>query len=259
MAEGINESISENITVNVTPTFISAIVERYSVFTNSLPDWTQQFLNLFLMVLLILIYMIFVWNFYRFISRKDIIKLDLRKYNYSEHPLFAKLFAGILYFIEYVLILPLLIFFWFTVLAFFLLLLAESLELSAIITITAVLVSVIRMSSYYKEGLSSEIAKLFPFTLLAFSILNPNFFDFERIIGHFSQLSEFLNSIFIYFLFIILLEIILRFFDFIFSLVDVSNKSKVREEAKQVNGNSDEKYYNMMEDQEQIDKTIRDF
>ena len=82
----------------------------------------------------------------------------------------------------------------------------------------AIIVAVVRLSCYYKEDLAKDLAKLLPFTLLAIALLNQNFFDLEKILNNISALPSFFNKIIIYLALIIALEIILRFFDFIFSL-----------------------------------------
>lgn len=80
----------------------------------------------------------------------------------------------------------------------------------------------IRILSYYKENLSQEIAKLLPFNLLAVAILNPNTFSqtqyLEKIIENISSIPSAFGEISYYLFFIIIIELVLRFFDFIFSL-----------------------------------------
>ena len=76
------------------------------------------------------------------------------------------------------------------------------------------------MTSYipkYGQEVAQEIAKIIPFTLLAVFLLNPQFFDFSRVVGHFAQLPSLFSNILVYLSFIIILEIILRAFDMIFS------------------------------------------
>ena len=85
------------------------------------------------------------------------------------------------------------------------------------------------MTSYYKEDLARELAKMLPFNLLAIAMLTQGIFNFERIIGNFSQLSVFFNEIIIYLLFIVFLEIIMRFFDFIFSLLGLEKEGEEKE------------------------------
>ena len=124
---------------------------------------------------------------------------------------------------------PFLIFFWFSIFTLFLIFLTENLEISSLLLISAVIISTIRMTSYYKEDLAKDLAKLIPFTLLAVSILNPKFFSIERIFNQFAELPNFFNEIFIYLIFIIILEMILRFFDFIFSLFELEKEKEVKE------------------------------
>lgn len=221
MAEMINE-------------FGSVLIDTYAYITSLLPLWAGKFIGLFLLVLLIVIYSVFIWNFYRFIATKNILELNLNKYNRSEHPVYAKLLAGLFYFLEYILILPFLIFFWFSIFTIFLIFLTDDISLDALLIISATVIASIRMVSYYKENLAKDLAKLLPFTLLAVSILNPNFFDINRIFSHLSEISGFFNEIIIYLVFIISLEIILRFFDFVFSLFGINDSDVTEDEEKVV-------------------------
>ena len=214
----------------------TTLSETYNLFVSSLPLFFQNFLNLLLIVLLVVAFSIFIWKFYRFISTKNLIQLNLNQYNRAEHPILAKLLAGAFYFFEYIIIMPFLIFFWFSMFTLFLIFLTESLEISSLILISAVIVAAIRMTSYYKEDLAKDLAKLIPFTLLAVSILNPKFFSIERIFNQFAELPNFFNEIFVYLIFIIILEIILRFFDFIFSLFGLE-EIEIEEDEKIQNQN----------------------
>ncbi len=214
----------------------TGLLEMYNLFVSTMPSWAQNFISLFLLVLLIVLYSVFIWKFYRFIATKNILGLNLNKYNTTTHPFFTKLLAGTLYFIEYILILPFLIFFWFAIFTLFLIFLTEGLEINALLLISVGIIGAIRMITYipkYGESLAKDLAKLLPFTLLAISILNPGFFNIERIFRHFSELSGFFNEIIIYLVFIITLEIILRFFDFIFSLFGLEEVQATEEEIKE--------------------------
>ncbi len=202
-------------------------LDVYNSFTATLPSWGQDFITLFFLAVLIAFYAWFIWKFYRFIATKNILDLNLNKYNTSEHPFFTKLLAGVFYLLEYIIILPFLIFFWFGVFTLFLILLTENIELSNLLIISASAIAAIRLTSYipkYGEKLAKEIAKLLPFTLLAVSVLNPNFFSVERVLTHLNSLPGFFNQIVVYLGFIILLEIVLRFFDFIFSLFGLEDE-----------------------------------
>ena len=211
----------------------SQLTEAYIGFISSLPLFFQNFFNLFFLALLIMIYAVFIWKFYRFIGTKNIFNLNLNKYNTAKHPSIAKLIAGFFYLLEYIILLPVIIFFWFSTFTIFLIFLTEDLKLIAILTISVTIIAAIRMCSYipnYGENIAKEIAKLLPLTLLAVSIVKSGFFDFERIIGQLSQIPGFFDVILNYLLFIIILEIILRVFEFIFSFLNLETETKKEEE-----------------------------
>lgn len=208
------------------------LLEVYNLFISGLPPFIQNFIGLFLIVLLIVAYSIFVWKFYRSISTKNIIELDLNQYNRLKHPFLTKLLAGAFYFFEYLIIMPILIFIWLSVFTLLLIFLTENLEISALLIISATIIAAIRMASYYKEELARDLAKLIPFTFLAVSILNPGFFSIERIFNQFAELPNFFSKIFIYLIFIIILEMILRFFDFIFSLFRLNEEQEIKDKIE---------------------------
>jgi hypothetical protein len=218
----------------VIETFTNTITTAYNEFLTSLPNWAQNFMNLFLLVLLVFLYAMFIWKFYRFIATKNIFGLDLNKYNHSDSPTITKILAGGFYFLEYLIILPFVIFFGFAIFTIFLIFLTDSLEVSTLLTISAVIIAVIRMSCYYNENLAKDLAKLLPFTLLAISLVNPNFFDFNRILGNITELPSFFNKIIIYLAFIIGLEIVLRLFDFIFSLFGLEDAGEAKEDIEEI-------------------------
>ncbi len=218
--------------MTVIETFTTTIGNSYNAFLTSLPTWAQSFMNLFLLIVLVFIYAVFIWKFYKFIATKNIFGLDLNKYNKTDNPTLTKLLAGGFYFLEYLVILPFVVFFGFAIFTIFLLFLTENLEVSALLTISAVIIAVIRMACYYKEDLAKDLAKLLPFTLLAISLVNPNFLDFNRILGNIAQLPSFFNQIIIYLAFIVLLEIVLRFFDFIFSLFGIEEPNSESQDAE---------------------------
>ena len=206
----------------------------YNSIISLLPLFAQKFINLFLIVLMIFLYSVFVWKLYRILARKDVIKLDLRQYNRSEHAFWVKTLAVFFYIIEYIIIMPIVIFIGFAVFTLFLIFLTENLEIGSLLIISAAIIAAIRMASYYHEELAKDLAKLFPFTLLAISILNPNFFSIERVFNQFQAIPGFFNEILIYLIFIISLEIILRIIDSIFSRFNIK-EDVVEEETEETN------------------------
>jgi len=128
-----------------------------------------------------------------------------------------------------VIILPFLVFFWFAILAIFLILLSKEQTVQNILLISSAVVASVRMTSYYKEDLSRDLAKMFPFTILVVFLLSPNFFSLPQVISKFLQIPLLLQNILYYLVFIIGLEIILRFFEMIFS---IGKTEEIEEESE---------------------------
>src|SRR3989344_6351442 len=106
------------------------LVETYNEFINFFPGYIGASLNLLILVLLIVLYAIFIWKFYRFISTKNLLGLDLNKYNKSENSFSTKILAGALYFLEYLVIIPFIIFIVYVILTFFLMILSQNSDIT---------------------------------------------------------------------------------------------------------------------------------
>lgn len=195
----------------------SKLLTDYNDFSKSLPDNISILINILLLTIFVVVYCVFVWNFYKFMSKKDIIKLNLSQYNTTNHPGTYKFLAFILYIIEYLFLFPVLIFFWFSVFTIFLILLTETLTVSELLLISATAVATVRILSYYHKSLSEDVAKLIPLTLLVISITTQNFFSIERIITQISEMPLFFHKVLFYLAFIVVLEFILRMLDLLVS------------------------------------------
>lgn len=138
-----------------------------------------------LFVIGIAIYALFVWYFYRYISKRDLFPKFFYILEKDEAPSKAKvaIFATI-YFVSF----PILIFLWFTVLAFFVYLIGEEMPMFLAIFVSMAIIAVVRILSYYREEASKEIAKMIPYAILAFFLTSaavyedPHFFT-EKDIG----------------------------------------------------------------------------
>ncbi len=219
-------------------TLSSSITQAYIDFLALFPSYIQSFINMFLLIVLIVIYAVLIWKFYRFIGKKNIIELNLNKYNRSKNTFSTKLLAGILFLIEYIIILPIIIFIGFIAFGSFLTILSSDLDVQTIIFLTVIIVGAIRMIAYvpkYGQDVAQEVAKIIPLTLLSVFILNPSFFEFSRVVEHIGQVPLFIENIFLYLVFIIILEFVLRFFDLVFvalGLVDEKPDAEKREEIE---------------------------
>ncbi len=205
------------------------LLDAYNSLTVALPPSIREFVSFILIAFLIVLYSIFIWKFYQSISRKNLIKLNLSQYNTTKYPFASKIIEGGFFFLEYILIMPFLIFLWFAFFSVFLILLTETANTSVLLILSATTIAAIRMISYYQEDLAKDVAKLVPFTLLATSLLNPEFFSVERVLGHIQKIPNTFPNVFTYLMLIISLELVLRFFDFIFGLFGISEKPEKQE------------------------------
>jgi len=182
----------------------------YTGFSNQIPQSYMPYIVLGFYTVIITIYAIFIWKFYKFLARRNIIQLNLNQYNRTEHPFLNKFLASVFFLVEYVIIVPILVFFWFSILAVFLLLLSKNQDISQVLIISAAIVAATRMTSYYSGDLSKDLAKMFPFTVLAIFLLDPDFFSIEKTIYRFSEIPLLFGNILIFLVFIAILEIIMR-------------------------------------------------
>jgi hypothetical protein len=186
------------------------LLSIYNWIVGLLPDYLVSSFNVLVFGVLIAIVAVFIWYFYKTLSQKNLIKLNLRQYNRSEHPVFSKLFAIILYLLEYIIIMPILIFVWFTALSIVLLLIANERTISQILLLTGAMVAGIRILAYYKSGISQDLAKLFPFITLSVFLLSPTAFSVADIIARTAEIPTLLFDVLSFILVIVVIEIILR-------------------------------------------------
>jgi hypothetical protein len=178
---------------------------------DSVPEDYKVLVSLLLYTIFIALYAIFIWKFYKFLASKEIIQLNLNQYNYSKHPILEKIFAIGLYSVEYLVILPFLVLFWFAILSLFLLLLSKQ-SADQILLVSAAIIASTRITSYVSEDLSKDLAKILPFTVLATFILGENFFDISNLIAKVAEIPTLFNNVLIFIVFIFIVEFVLRGF-----------------------------------------------
>ena len=189
---------------------INTLREIYLQVMQEIPDNYEIYFLLAVYTLVLALYSLFIWKFHKFIGKRDIIELNLRQYNKSEHPFLSKFFASLLFLLEYIIILPAIIFIWFSVFSVFLLVLSESQSVNQILLISASIVAAIRLTAYHSTALSKELAKIFPIALLIVLLVEPNFFSFDKIISRLFEIPSLLNMILVYILFIFVVESFMR-------------------------------------------------
>ncbi len=160
------------------------------------------------------IYAIFVWHFYRFIARREIIPIDYDKYNSQGKFSPIRVTA---YIISHILLFPLIIFVWFFVYSMFMFILAKDMPIGVVLLIAISVIGAIRVTSYYKEDLSRDVGKLLPFALLgvfltssAFYTETSNFFSLEDLEIKFKEFPQFVSRVIEFIIIVVIIEAILR-------------------------------------------------
>lgn len=120
----------------------------------------------------ITVYGVFVFNFYRFLARKDIFTLNLQKHNQARRPALRKTITVIFYIFKCLILYPVFVFFWFGVMAVLLYLLSRNHSTETVMLVAMGVVGAIRICSYYKEALATDISKILPFALLGIMLID---------------------------------------------------------------------------------------
>jgi len=173
---------------------------------------TTTYPELLIFTIGMLFYAVFIWFFYRNLSKRDLFKLYLSKYELPGTKWRRAKKAGsiLLYILKYGIIFPLYVGFWFAVLTIFIFIIAEDIDVRQGALISIALVSTVRITSYLKEDLSRDLAKLMPLALLAIALSNPNFFSWDLLIIRLNTIPNLGWEILKFLTFCILLEWVLR-------------------------------------------------
>ncbi|MDP2906545.1 MAG: hypothetical protein Q8O03_01250 [Nanoarchaeota archaeon] len=152
----------------------------------------------------------FIFKFYRFLARKDVFKLDLKRYNKTSFAFLKKIISVIFYLIEYILLFPIFVFFWFIIMVVLFSFLAKSQPVNNILLVSIAVVGAVRFTAYYHEDLSKDLAKMLPFALLGVFLIDISYFKFSESLTVIQQIPSQWHVMLYYLLFIILLEFVLR-------------------------------------------------
>lgn len=200
----------------------------------------------------IAVYSIFVWYFYRFISKRELIPLSYFK---EKEGKISKI--GLLkYTISYVTLFPLIIFVWFVVLGYFVFIVAQEMPMNIAFFISMSVIGVVRIVSYFREDAAKEVAKMIPFAILSLFLTsavvytNPNFVEPDELYQGIKFMTTYPEHILPYVLSVVMFEWAFRVMFIVKrKLLPVSEKNLEEEIEK----NIDERikiHYKKMEDRE---------
>lgn len=152
----------------------------------------------------ITIYSVFIFKFYKFIARKDIFELNLQQYGER------KISNFFLYVLEYLIIFPLITAFWFVILFLLLVFLTKNQEITSVLLTSMAIIAIVRVTSYYNEELSKDLAKMLPFTLLGIFLIDASYFSVSSSIDLLNQAPLYIKDFIYYFLFVVIVEFVSR-------------------------------------------------
>ena len=159
------------------------------------------------------IYGIFVYHFYRFLSKRDMFCINIEKISKGRFTSSGKKTSGAprvaTFIITNFFVFPFVIFLWFLGYSSFMFLLVQHMETATIFLVSSSLIIAIRISAYYREDLSRDIAKLLPFALLAIFLFNPQFYSLVDVLKRLSEIPSFIIQIAAFMIVVMLVEIVL--------------------------------------------------
>ena len=171
---------------------------------------------LLLFVFAMSLYAIFVFKFYRFLSRRDILQLNLERHNNARHRLIRKSISFVFYCLKFLFVFPIIAFFWFLVLTVLLTIMAKGQGLDGILLVSMAVVGSIRVSSYYNEALSTDLAKILPFALLGILLIDSSIVSFSGAVENLMAALARWETMAYYLVAIVVLEFALRMVSTIF-------------------------------------------
>ncbi len=156
------------------------------------------------------VYAVFVFNFYRFVATRDMFQIDLSKYEESRFRWVRAFLQVVMYIIKYLIVFPVFAFFWFAILTLILIFLSKEQSFTEVLLMALATVSAIRVTSYYNEALSTDLAKILPFAVLGIFVVDTSFFSVSDSLDKLLEAEGYTENILYYLAFLILLEFALR-------------------------------------------------
>jgi len=178
---------------------VSQWIENFSI-AELLKGNFGAFEALFYLIIMLAIYSVAIYHFYRYIARRDCFKPSKRKY--------TKLIGFLKYFFLYPFVA--IVFYLGFSLIFISLTKTSSYEIDEILGLAFAIIITIRITAYYTEDLSKDVAKMLPFAVLGVFLVDSTYFSIDTVTTRISTLPEYVNSIVQFLIMIIIVEWVLR-------------------------------------------------
>ena len=176
---------------------INKLFENFSL-DKFLSGDLSLFTWLFSVIILIAIYSIIIFHFYRYIARRDVFKPGKSKH--------TKLVG----FLKYFFLFPFVAILFFIGFSLMLIFLTKSYTILDVLYTSFAIIVAIRITAYYTEDLSKDVAKMLPFAILAIFLVDSSYFSIDTVNARINTIPENINSIIQFLILIILVEWILR-------------------------------------------------
>jgi len=215
-----------NVSMNLTGYYNMSI----STLSNySLVDYIDIIKPLVIFVIGITIYSLFIFKFYRFLARKEVIKF---KFGNTEGfiGIFKRIAEFFWYIINNIFLIPIFVFLWMMILVILLLLLSKNYHIQNILLTSAALVASVRVCAYYDEALSQDLAKMIPFALLGVFIVDSGFFSLDNSIKIARDIPQLWSLLLFYLIFIIVLELFLSIISGLVKVIGGSDELKKKKD-----------------------------
>ena len=156
------------------------------------------------------IYAVFIFKFYRFVASRDMFELDFSRYEESRFKFVRIVLHFVFYVLRYLILFPFFAIFWFAVLTIILAFLSREQAFANVLLVALATVGTIRITSYYHEDLSRDLAKILPFAVLGIFLIDVSFFEIDESLDILKQADEHREEILYYLIALIALEFALR-------------------------------------------------
>ncbi len=161
-------------------------------------------------VLVIAGYGVVVFKYYRFVASRDMFALDLSRYEGVRFGKARAFLRVVFYVLKYLILFPVFAFFWFAVLTLILAFLSKTQSFSETLLIAVATVSAIRVTAYYSEELSRDLAKILPFAVIGVFLIDASVFSLRQSFDTLSESRNHVDHMLYYLAFLIALEFVLR-------------------------------------------------
>tara|TARA_X000001036_G_C20320780_1_gene660395 strand:- start:46 stop:675 length:630 start_codon:yes stop_codon:yes gene_type:complete len=181
-----------------------------AVLPSDFESFSEQVLPTFAAIIGIVLYSTFVFKFYRFLAKKDLIDADFSQYSEGFTGFMKRFVDGVLLIVQNILFAPFLISFWVLILAVILTLLSGGDDLYWNVLVATSVVGSVRVISYFSEDLARDVAKMLPFAVLGVFLVDTGSFNWDAVSILWGQLDDFAISFASSMTLVVLVETVLR-------------------------------------------------